>query len=148
MTDSTSKTPRIIRQLIRELINFDFDGNVQQAAEEISRIALERNEQNGSKRDYKEITASILYAIMSDKSHIKFSQIEMIATYIGIPVGALLFATRVSSSKRDGNQSDLTYLRSVYRALDSIFEHDAQLVTYEQIKEIGSGNIQLSLWSD
>ncbi|RMA43289.1 hypothetical protein [Rhodophyticola porphyridii] len=145
MDASLTKNPRIIIEVIRELIDSDFEGNVQRAAEEISRVALEDKR---SKRDYKVISASILYAIMADKSHIKFSQVEMIATYIGIPVGVFLFLTRIRASRRDNNGADLQYLKSVYAVLGEVFEQNSAPVSYEKIKEIGSGNVQLSLWEE
>lgn len=119
----------------------DFEGNMQNAADAISDAF--RSNYKGN-RDYKDITASILYAILADKSHIKFSQLEMIASYIGIPVGAMLFLTRVRASQRDGNLADIEYLKSVHSLIVEAFM--VERVTYQSIKEIGSGNKQLSLF--
>lgn len=137
---NTTKNPRIIIEVIRQLIDSDFDGNVKSAAEEISRVAKLAYD---GRRDYKPITPSILYAILADKSHAKFNQLEMISTYIGIPVGALLLLTRIMASKRDEKSEDLLYLRSVYKVLEDAFDTE---IDYQTIKEIGTGNRQLGLF--
>ena len=110
-----SRNPQVIRDLIRDIINEDFNGDVAVAAVKISERGLRML---SKKRDYKGITPSILYSIMRDDSHIKFSHLEIIAGYIGVPTGVLLIYTRCRSAERVGDLDDVEHIRKILTQLN------------------------------
>lgn len=90
------RNPRIIVETIREIIDADFNGNVRDAATAFT----QQGKLNNSRKE-REITASVLYSLLSDKNHIKYYQLEAIASYLGIPTGILLIYTRIKADVRD-----------------------------------------------
>lgn len=134
--------PRVIRDLLKEIVDEDFDGSVTDAAEEISRVGRERF---GETRQYPAITRAILYNLLGDKSQIKFGHLEMIAHYLGVPVGVMLIYTRSKAAMRDNNAADMDYVKSVLQVLHESLEQQDSL-SLENLREIGTGNVQLSLF--
>lgn len=137
---TASNNPQVVKDIISEIIQEDFSGNVQEAAKGISEVGLSALI---PRRSYKPLTTPMIYNILADKSQIKFSQLEIICGYIGIPVGAFLLFTRIKAAKRDDNQIDLQYLNSVYTMLADAFDEDH--LDLKLLKEIASGNRQLDL---
>lgn len=135
-----SNNPQIIRDVLRELINEEFNGDIRLAASEMSDKALLRLNR---KRRYKRLTEHMLYNILSDKSQIKFSQLEIVSGYLGVPVGLFLFFTRLKSAKRDNNAAEQSYLRAVHTLFGDAFAEDNLSVNF--LIEISSGSRQLDL---
>lgn len=126
---------------MQEIVDTDFDGKVGLAAAAISALGKERF---GETRLYPEITRAIMYNLLADKSQIKFGHLEMVAHYLGVPVGTLLLYTRVKAAKRDNDQPDQEYVKSVLTVfLQSI---EGEKFGLDELREIGTGNVQLSLF--
>jgi len=117
VTDPMEKiSPNVIRQQIYEIVEQEFKGKIENAAEKLC-------SENPSNGEYYPFTNNSLYNVIHDKTPIKYHHLEAISYYFRIPTFMLLLFTRIRSEKEkaaDKPVGEITEIRLLIEFLSEL----------------------------
>ena len=117
VTDPKGKiNPAVIRQLIFEIVEFEFGGDRGLAAKELKLV-------NPVKGNAKAFSKDSLANVIDDRTALKYSHLEAIANHYGVPTFMVLLFSRVRSEyeKSPGmNKREVSEVQYLIRFLQDI----------------------------
>ncbi|MEJ6404328.1 hypothetical protein [Yoonia sp. 2307UL14-13] len=102
--------PQVLRQLIFEVVEAKFGGNYDVAAEQIKPVDRLRTKTNPFTKD-------ALYNIVDDRTALKYSHLEAIASHYEVPTFLLLLFSRLRSEQEKANDLPLALITEVQHLL-------------------------------